>query len=443
VKRILLLGAGRSASVLISKLVQNAERKNWQVDVVDVNIEQTKQKIGQSNYVRAIEATESNFTLIENYEIVISMLPPDKHYEVAKACVHFGKHLLTASYNTSEIQSLHHEAKRKNILLLMECGLDPGLDHISAMQIIDNIHAEGGVITRFKSYCGGLMSNKSDIGNPWKYKITWNPKNIVLAGQGPLIKYLENGEIKHLNYHRLFKQTHHIEIENERYEGYPNRDSLKYLDIYGLGSAKTFIRGTLRKEGFCAAWHILVHLGFTDDTTIIYNLSDTTYKSFFTSFLPFAFSHDWGKKLTSEYPYLVNEAIVEQLHWLHIFSDDKIELENATPAQVLQRLVEKYWRLNENDTDKVVMQHQIEYIANGKQLNLSSSLVVEGNNAPFTAMAATVGLPLYYVLENIVENTIYEYGVKLPLKKWLYGPVLSRLKHDGIHFTEYIKNTNP
>jgi saccharopine dehydrogenase-like NADP-dependent oxidoreductase len=268
-KKILILGAGRSAIVLINKLLQTSESKQWYVDIADLNFDQTHKIVGEHTFVKAIRLeSENNFSLVSNYHLVVSMLPPKMHFEVATACVDFGVHLITASYNTPEIQDLNEKAIEKNIIILMECGLDPGIDHMSAMQMIDAIHAEKGIVKSFKSYCGGLMSETSDIGNPWKYKITWNPRNVVLAGQGGFVKYLEYDKLKYLNYTRLFQNPRKISIENESFEGYPNRDSLKYISLYGLSTLETFVRGTLRKEGFCKAWHALVILGFTDDEYI-------------------------------------------------------------------------------------------------------------------------------------------------------------------------------
>ncbi|MFN0048157.1 MAG: saccharopine dehydrogenase C-terminal domain-containing protein [Cytophagales bacterium] len=437
-KKILILGAGRSAIVLINKLLKASESKQWYVDIADLNFENTRKIVGEHMFVKAIRLERENeFPLVCNYHIVVSMLPPKMHFEVAKACVQFGIHLITASYNTPEMQQLHLKAMEKNIIILMECGLDPGIDHMSAMQMIDAIHAEQGVVKSFKSYCGGLMSNAADVANPWKYKITWNPRNVVLAGQGGFVKYMEFNKLKYLNYTRLFQNTNKISIENENFEGYPNRDSLKYISLYGLSSLETFVRGTLRKEGFCKAWHALVVLGFTEDAYMIENISNLSFKDFFYALLPTTFESDWMKDLNKYYPNLIDGEILDKFRYLGLFADEKIPFESASPATVLQYLLESKLSPGENDTDLVVMQHQIEYIdTNGERIKKESNLIVEGNRNPNSAMATTVGLPIFYAIDVILNQKIDETGVVLPLKSWLYEPIMANLHREGIRFSE-------
>lgn len=437
-KKILVLGAGRSSYVLIERLLATAALKKWLVDIADLYIDALRDQIGIHNYVKAIVISENdNFEMIQKYDLVISMLPPHKHFEVAKICVKHGKHLITASYNTVDIQSLNEQAIANKSILLMECGLDPGLDHMSAMQLFSELTLKKNTIVSFKSYCGGLMSKEADQGNPWKYKVTWNPRNVVLAGQGGIIKYLEDKAYKYLNYARLFQSTEQIMINNNLYEGYPNRDSLKYIPIYRINTFETFIRGTLRKEGFCKAWNVLVQLGLTSDEEELTIIKEKSVRDYFYSFLPLNVDDNNLMNLNKFYPNLVDENIIEKIKNLGLLSENKISIRSATPAKILQILLEKNLKTEAKDKDLIVMQHQIEYIdANGVKFLQKASLELEGKNHQYTAMATTVGLPLYFAAELLLDGHFTNYGIKLPIESWIYTPILKKMSDEGIKFHE-------
>ena len=452
-KHILLLGAGRSASYLIKYLLDNSSSQNWKVTVADVSLELAKQKVGNhpNAVVNAFDVNDEKHreNEIAKTDLVISLLPAHLHYLVAKDCVRLKKHLVTASYVSNEIRQLDVEAKKNGVLLLNEIGLDPGIDHMSAMQIIDHIRNEGGEINSFKSYCGGLIAPESN-NNPWGYKFTWNPRNVVLAGQGTA-QYIENGKYKEIPYSRLFLETEKIKVEGcGEFEAYANRDSLSNREPYGLQNIPTMLRGTLRSSGFCKAWNAFVQLGWTDDSYKIANSEQMTYKEFLKTYLRSPLS---GKQqLADLLGESENSEVMKKLDWLEIFNNEKINLQNATPAQILQKFLEEKWKLEPTDIDMIVMQHQFEYASPSSPLPMErgvrqdgvreniSSLVVKGEDSIYTAMAKTVGLPVGIAAKLILNNVIKVRGVQIPTMKEIYEPVLKELEMFGIKFREKIQN---
>jgi saccharopine dehydrogenase-like NADP-dependent oxidoreductase len=436
-KKILILGAGRSSASLISYLLEKASVNDWEVLVADASMEAAEQKINGHKSGKALKLDISDEAgakkLILDTDLVISLMPPDFHLPVAKLCLEASKTLLTASYLSPEIQVLDAEFLQKGCGVLMEMGLDPGIDHMSALAEIEEIRKKGGKITSFRSYTGGLVAPESD-NNPWHYKITWNPRNVVLAGQGT-VKYLENGRLKFIPYHKLFSRIEKIEVEGfyGEFEGYPNRDSLKYIKTYGLESANTFIRGTLRGKGYCGAWNCLVQLGLTDDSYIIENSADMSYKELTASFLDDS-NINTVQRIFCRYLNISESSDeMRRLKWLGIFTSEKIGI-NGTPAQILQKLITEKWKLKPEDKDMIVMQHQFEYELNGKPAKTISSLVVKGENEQMTAMAKTVGLPLAIAAALILQGKLKIQGVKIPTVPEIYLPVLEELKASGIEF---------
>lgn len=440
-KKILIIGAGRSAISLIEYLLQHSSVNDWQITVADFDLSLAQQKIAGYKGANAISLDikdkEKRQSVIQEHDFVVSMLPAFMHGDVAKDCVTFGKHMATASYVSDDMRKLDGEAKKKNILLLNECGLDPGIDHASAMKLIDEIKHTGGIIQSFKSYCGGLVAPESN-DNPWGYKFSWNPRNVVVAGQGTT-QYLQDGELKFIPYNRLFKQKDVIEVEGYgKFDAYANRDSTSYIDVYGLQSVKTMLRGTLRQYGYCDGWQVFVKLGLTDDTSKINHTDKLTYTSLLESFLPPAkgsLKERLKNFLGSEW----NTALENMLDYLELFSNKKITLSEGTPAQLLQALLEEKWKLKPGDKDMVVMQHQFEYMeANepAKIKRINSSLVVIGKNEQHTAMAQTVGLPLAITVKNFLTKKFELLGVQTPVKKEIYEPLLKELEEHNIVFTE-------
>ena len=437
---ILLLGAGRSSSSLIKYLSDNSDEEGWRITVGDISLEAAQKKTANCKNMHPIlldvKDDRHRKKHIRESDLVISMLPPDLHFLAARDCVSFEKNMVNASYVSDKIRALDNDAKDSGIILLNEMGLDPGIDHLSAMKIINEIKEKGGIINSFKSYTGGLIAPESS-SNPWGYKFTWNPRNVVLAGQGTA-KYIEDNEYRYIPYNRLFEQIDLIDIEGYgQFEGYANRDSLSYRLPYGIENVPTILRGTLRNEGFCKAWNALVKLGLTDDTYIIEDSEHLTYSDLIKAYLP---PIKKGKDIEATFAKLIREKedsdVMKKIKWLGLFSNKKIGLPRATPAFILLNLLEKKWLLKPDDKDMIVMHHTFEYELNKEKKKLTSSLIVIGEDSHYTAMAKTVGLPLGIAAKLILNNKIPEKGVHIPVHKSIYEPVLEELKSFGICFIE-------
>jgi saccharopine dehydrogenase-like NADP-dependent oxidoreductase len=423
-KTIVLIGAGKSATVLIDYLIAEAEINNWKFIVADSNREQILLKTNNSKYAEAVQLDVTNENqrgkLIQRAHVVISMMPPALHFLVAKDCVEYRKHLLTASYLDDKMKSLQDEISQRKLLFICEMGLDPGIDHMSAMKIIDEIKAKGGKITYFKSHCGGLVAPESD-DNPWHYKISWNPRNIVMAGQSGAV-YKENNETKTITYHDLFDCSNAIVFDGlENLAFYPNRDSLSYISTYKLSDTATFLRTTLRHVDFFKGWNAVVHAGLTNETESI-DAVGLTYAKWSASILPF-----------------VNEENKLMLKYLGLFDEMPVPDTAKTSADILQFLVETKLKMKPTDKDMIVMLHEFEYELAGKNNGLKSCLVVKGENSLRTAMAKTVGLPLGIAAKLILNETIKQKGLHIPTAKEIYEPVLHELELAGIKFTEAVE----
>ncbi|MES2431327.1 MAG: saccharopine dehydrogenase C-terminal domain-containing protein [Bacteroidota bacterium] len=420
-KTVLLFGAGKSATVLIDYLLEESKNNKWKFIIADANKEQILSKTNNSTFAEAIEIDitndEARETVIQRAHVVISMMPPALHYLIAKDCVELRKHLLTASYVDNKIKSLSDEIKHRKLLFLCEMGLDPGIDHMSAMKIIDEIRSKGGNITSFKSHCGGLVAPESD-DNSWHYKISWNPRNVVTAGKAGA-EYKINNEIKHVEYNDLFTNCNTVNIEGlGNLACYPNRDSLSYIPIYKLRSAETFIRTTLRYPQFCIGWEAIVKAGLANDE-IIMRPENVTFKNWSETIIPF---------ITDE-----NNPLLE---YLGLFDDALIPATAKTFADVLQYLLETKLVMHPHDKDMIVMLHEIIYELRGTMYDVKSSLIVKGEDSLRTAMAKTVGLPLGIAAKLILNNELKLTGLHIPTLKEIYEPVLKELENFGVMFNE-------
>ena len=438
-KNILVIGAGRSAVTLIKYLLQNSDSNNWQVTVADFSEDLAKRAVNDHQNGRAIFFNVNDSDKRENEimssDIVISMLPASLHFTVAKDCVRLKKNLVTASYVSQEIAELDEAAKQAGIILLNEIGLDPGIDHMSAMSVIDDIKDNGGELKSFKSFCGGLVHPDYD-NNPWNYKFTWNPRNVVLAGQGTA-QYIENGDYKYITYTSLFERIENMEVLDAGvFEGYANRDSLSYRKSYGLDGIPTLFRGTLRRKGYCEAWNVFVQLGMTDDSYKLEESENITNREFVNMFLPFESNLSCEEKLLKKFNLNFDSDIYKKLKWLGVFSEKMIGIANASPAQILQDICEQKWTLSKEDKDMIVMQHQFEYLQKGELKKLNSSLLVFGDDPVYTSMAKTVGLPVAIATKLILNGEITSLGVKIPTGKDIYIPVLKELEKYGVNFVE-------
>jgi saccharopine dehydrogenase-like NADP-dependent oxidoreductase len=438
-KNILVIGAGKSAVTLINYLLNESAKNNWTVTVADYNLDLALKASNNHSNSRSIffdvnDVNQRNKEIISS-DIVVSMLPASMHILVARDCVNFKKDLVTASYVSDEILALDNQARENGVLLLNEIGLDPGIDHMSAMKVIDDLKSQGAEITSFKSFCGGLIHPNSD-NNPWNYKFTWNPRNVILAGQGTA-QYIVNDTYKYIPYHQLFKRTETLNILNAGvFEGYANRDSLSYRKSYGLEDISTMFRGTLRKKGFCRAWDIFIQLGMTSDDYKMIDSQSMKCSDFTNLFLPKNDKNSLEENFCDYLSITLDSEDFKKIEWLGLFSDTIIGLDNLTPAQFLQKIAESKLSLDSNDKDMVVMQHQFEYLIDDSTNVLHSSLIVFGDNQINTAMAKTVGLPVAISVKLILSGAINSSGVKIPTSKDIYLPVLNELEDNGITFIE-------
>lgn len=439
-KRILLLGAGLSASSLIKYLLSQAEENNWQLRVVDQSLDLVEKKIaGHPNGValsfNALDRTQ-RWDEMEQADLVISMLPARFHSDVATDCLQLKKHLITPSYVSNEMKALDKQVKDAGLIFLNEVGVDPGIDHMSAMKIIDSIKEKGGQIEGFRSFCGGLVAPESD-NNPWNYKFTWNPRNVVLAAQGGTAQFIDHNNYKYIPYSRVFSRLISLSVDGfGDFEGYANRDSLSYREIYGMDTIPTIYRGTLRRKGYCSAWNVFVQLGFTDDVTVLENSELLTPRTFINAFLPYNVSMSVEEKWEKACHEL-GVTDIARFEWLGIFEDkEPIGLKNATPAQLLEQILVKKWVIEPGDKDMLVMVHHFEYLLDGRRQFIESSMVNIGDDATHTAMAKTVGYPLGICAKMILQGRVSERGVLLPIKPEIYNPVLDELETLGIRFEE-------
>ncbi len=439
--KILLIGAGKSTSSLMAYLKQHAETENLKITIVDKDLSLAQKIIGNDKHftLKTLNIFDDVIRgeLIANTDLVISMLPARFHMQVALDAVKYAKHMVTASYISDELKALNDQVLKKQLIFMNEIGLDPGIDHMSAMRIIDKIKRSGGKMKLFESFTGGLVAPESD-DNLWHYKFTWNPRNVVVAGQGGVAKFLHAGQYKYIPYQKLFRRTEFLDIDGYgRFEAYPNRDSLKYQSVYGLEDVTTLYRGTIRRVGFSRAWNIFVQLGMTDDTYAIEGSENMTKRDFINSFLPFSPSDSVELKLRQYMKIDQDDELWLKLEELDLFDDKtKIGLKNATPAQILQRILEDKWTLKPDDKDMIVMYHKFGYKINDKFKQIDSQLVVKGEDQTYTAMAKTVGLPVAIAALKILKGEIKTPGVQLPITKEIYEPILQELEQYGIVFKD-------
>lgn len=440
-KKILIIGAGRSATSLIKYLLEEAQSRDWFITVADNNLELAQSKMSNSNKGTAVSLNIKDDAEREKYisehDVIISMLPAFMHDMVAKDAMEQGKHMITASYVSDTIEKMNEAFKAKDALFMGEMGLDPGIDHMSAMEKINEIKEAGGKITSFRSYTGGIIADDSD-DNPWHYKFTWNPRNVVLAGQSTA-NYLVDGKYTYAPYRRLFKDAKLVDIKGlGKFEMYPNRDSLEYQSVYTLEDTPNLLRGTLRRQGFCQAWNALIELGLTDDTYTVADSATISYGDWVDAYVRHEPGNDVKERVASRLEIDMDSQIMNQLIWLDLFSGTVVELDCATPAQILQKLLMRKWMLKPEDKDLIIMQHEFEYTLDGVEKKLFATMHVEGENAMDTAMSKLVGLPVGIFTKLLLDGEIRHRGVHIPVSKDVYSKVLKELEQFGVCFKETI-----
>jgi saccharopine dehydrogenase (NAD+, L-glutamate forming) len=415
----------------------------WNVTVFDQDSETLARKTASLTNVTVESGDLRNEDLLDRivkmHDIVVSMLPATMHLPVAQRCVREGKHLVTASYISPEMQALDTEARAKGLVFVNECGVDPGIDHMSTMEILHRLKREGAKVTSYESFCGGILAPESPT-NPWAYKFTWNPRNVVMAGSGGAVHFIQEGKYKHIPYHQVFRRTEFLDIPGYgRFEGYANRDSLKYQSAYGLDGIATMYRGTLRRPGFCRAWDVFVKLGATDDTYPLEHVDQMSHRDFLNTFLAYHASDSVELKLMHYMNISQDSDLMEKFEWLGLFNDEPVGLNQGTPAQVLQHILMKKWTMTDADTDMLAMIHRIEYELADEQFRIQSSLVTKGRSADVTAMSYTVGWPVAMATRLVALDLVPERGVIMPNLASLYEPILNELGARGIRFDERVQ----
>ena len=438
-KKIAIFGAGMSASSLIQYLLDHSTQLNCKIVLADLEIERAQEKLNNhpNGEARKFDIRNANDvqSIISECDYVISLMPAAFHPVIAKECLKQSKNMFTASYVSPEMLEMHDEVKRKGLLFINECGLDPGLDHMSAMKVIDELKGKGAKILSFESNCGGLVAPEYD-NNPWNYKLTWNARNVILAGQAGA-KFIQDKKYKYIPYQQLFKRATSIDfMDYGAFDVYPNRDSLSYREIYGLQGIETLIRGTMRKPGYCQAYDAFIQLGMTDDTYVMENSDKLTYRDYVEAFLP------CREGVTVEDNFCLTTGIEKgsdtynKFVWLGIFENTQVKLTDGTPAQILQAIIEPKWALGSNDLDMILMQHRFVYELNGKKMERISSLVVIGKDKVHTAMAITVGTTLAIAVKLFITGDLKATGVVIPVKPEVYLPILNELENHGVKFVE-------
>ncbi|MBC9910154.1 saccharopine dehydrogenase C-terminal domain-containing protein [Chitinophaga varians] len=438
-KNILLFGAGKSATSLIDYLLANAPRQKWHITVADHDLMLIKSKTGKSYYATPaaidIKDQAARQQLIQETDLVISLLPPHLHITVAKDCLQFHKNLLTASYIDPEVRKLEKDIEKAGLLFMYEMGLDPGIDHMSAMKLIHSIEKKGGQIFSFKSYCGGLISPES-LDNPWQYKISWNARNIVMAGASGAI-YREKGKTREVAYEQLFDHNKTIQVPGlGKLAYYPNRDSLGYMESYRLENIATFMRATLRFPDFCEGWNALIKLGLTGENGKI-QTDNLTCFDWATRHIEGADKQTGHEEVMAKFLSVSSKSkVIRQLKYLGLLNGDLINLGEKTDAEVLQHLVEDKLKMEASDKDMIVMMHEIEFERRNMATRMHSYMITQGEDNVRTAMAKTVGLPLGILAKLLLQEKITLTGLRIPVMPEVYNPVLKELEEFDIRFEE-------
>lgn len=442
-KEILILGAGQSTPYLIKYLLNEAQKNDWFVTVGDLSLENAQKAVNNHPNGNAIHFDINDAALrgtyFEKADLVVNMLSPVFQHLVALDCLNHNAHMITASYENPKVRDLDADLNRKGLIVLNEMGLDPGIDHMSAMKMIHQVQNSGGIIKAFLSYGSGVPAPEVE-SNPLKYCITWNPRNVVRAGEVGA-QYMERGSIKVLSYHHVFNRTWAVEVDGVgTMEAYPNRNSLIYQEIFGLKNVDTMIRGTLRYPGWSETWQQIVRLGLSNDTMPIPNLNEYTYRQFLGMFLPL---HAPGARLEQRVANLLRinptGKIMANLKYLGLFSEEKISDAPSTASEVMIQLLVKKLPLPEDGRDMVILQHEMDVefpdSKDGTQ-RLKSTLIEYGEPGGYTAMSKTVGLPAAIAAKLILTEQLPLTGCQLPTHPVIYEPVLEELEKLGIRFKE-------
>lgn len=435
-KKVLVLGAGLVTRPLVQYLL---DQENVQVIVASRTVSKADALVSGHPQGKSIELNVKDDAkleeLVKEADVVISLLPYTYHVKVAEMCLKHGVHLVTTSYVSPAMRALNERAKEKNLLLLNEIGLDPGIDHMSAMKIIDDVEEEGGKIVSFESCCGGLPAPDAN-DNPFGYKFSWSPRGVVMAGRNSA-QYLKDGKKVEIEGKNLFNNHWQKEVDVlGKLEVYPNRDSVMYQDLYGLEDAATVFRGTFRNPGWSETLYKISNMGWLDDTERP-ELKDKTFAEVTAHLIGSESAENIKEKTAEEINVAVDSPVIEKMEWLGLFSDEDANAEPPTYLDVLaNRMLEKM-PYKEGERDMIVLQHDfIIENKNGERENIISLLIDYGIPEGDSAMARTVSLPAAIATKLILDDKINITGVHIPNMKEIYEPVLAELENMNIKFVD-------
>ncbi len=445
-KQVLVLGAGLSASYLIHHLLELSTELDGFVTVADLELGVAEAAVGKHPRGSAVQFDVNDSalrsTLIAKSDVVINMLLPAHQHLVAWDCVAHGRHMLSVSYRDADLRALDQDAHRKGVLLLSELGLDPGLDHMSAMAMIDRVTAAGGRIVGFRSYGSGIPAPDQEMG-PLRYAITWNPRNVAMAGEAGA-QYMQGNKIKIVAFHHVFHHTWSVDVPGVgTLEAYPNRDSLSYMRSFGLEQVETMIRGTLRYPGWSETWAQIVRLGLSNETLRIPELGRRSYREVVEMFLPLNIDDPRIEQRLARFLRISPTGqIMENLRWLGLLSDEPIGCEGETAVDMLVHVLNHKLPLLEGMRDMVILQHELEIAGeDGARRLATSTMVVRGDPHPtgFTAMARTVGLPTAIAVKLLLAGELSLTGSRIPTHRSIYEPVLREIASEGLAFDEVVQ----
>ncbi len=434
-KKILILGAGLVAKPMVRYLL---DQPDFELEVASRTVSKAVKLIDNHPQGKASELNLKNEEglkdKISKADLIISMVPYTFHPIVAKYCLDYKKAMVTTSYVSEVMKNLDAEAKKAGILILNEVGLDPGIDHMEAMRIIHEVEEKGGEILSFTSYCGGLPAPEANT-NPFGYKFSWSPTGVLLAGKNSA-QYLKDGQQIFIPSQDLFDNYLMINIEGlGEFEGYPNRNSLPYIELYGIKSTKTMLRGTLRNKGWCSTIKKIADLDLLEEEEK--DWTGMTYKDFLKKLMNDPAEEDIKKALSAHLNIEESSDIIQRFEWLGLLSDEPLPLEKDSPLNILGAKMLEKLQYEEGERDMIMLQHQfIASYPGDKKEKITSTLIDFGIPHGDTSMARTVGLPAAISTKLILEGKIEKTGVHIPVTPEIYIPILQELKELDIAFKE-------
>lgn len=436
-KNILVIGAGMSSPAFIRHALKQSGQQGWFLTIADIDPAKAEKRTSNAPNARGVwlDVLKSNDRkeLISRSDIIVSILPAHLHLEIAHDCIKLNKPLLTASSISEEMYRLGDEGRIRELSYTDEMVLDPGLERMTLYKSLDTLKDKGAKIKSIRSFCGGTVTHSSK--NPWNYKLTWNPRNVVLAGQGTA-QFIENGKLRFIPYAQLFRKPGSVDIpEVGTFEFFPNRDTLLGMNSAIRKDVPNILRGTLRQPGFCKAWDALIQLGMTDGDFPILDAGKMSYYQLIdgiVSDMPGASLKDRVAQWLEISP---DSEVIDKLKWLGLFSKKKIKLPNATPALILEQLIREKWKMEEKEKDLVIVHHEIDYTIQGKAFRHYSTCTVSGEDSAYTGMAKFIGLPIAILLQLKSQGKITN-GVDVNQDPIVYNTVLEELALLGFSFKQ-------